>query len=810
MGTGAKMRRVLGAVCGVCVVFGAADAAEEDGVRTEREANRLAGETSPYLLQHQYNPVEWWPWGPEALDEARKTGKLIFLSIGYSTCYWCHVMERESFEDESVAAVMNERFVCIKVDREERSDIDDIYMRAVQLFNNGQGGWPMSVWLTPPGARGEDDPGLEPVFAGTYFPKERGMGRVSFPELCANIDGAWNDQRDAVLEQAARAADAIREQLGAANEPVRVNEQQVGQAIALLIRIYDKQFGGFGGAPKFPQPVYLEFLMAVEPTIEERATREVVRGAIRKTLDRMAMGGMYDQVGGGFHRYSVDQRWIVPHFEKRLYDNGQLAGVYARASLTEYGTEMDRRIAREVCDYALQEMRDESGAFWSAQDAEVNAREGQNYLWRQKQFVEVLGDADAKFAAAVFGLDAGENFRDPHHPEDGLFNVLVLAGDDQVMAGRLGMEEGAYRERLEAVRERLYAARQQRDQPGTDDKVIAGWNGLMMRGLAETALALGEERYLDAAKRCADVIWTRMRGEDGGLLRTMRNGEAKTRAVLEDYALVIQGLLTIEKAANAMGADSGGVLDRARALVSRATELFGATDQPGVYYDTEADQSDLLVRAVSTYDGAIPCGMSVMAMNFVMLHELTGERGWLERSVDTLGAMGSMIRESPVGAVVATRALFHVVTTDANALARLPEPDPVEEREPPVKVMTTTDRIAVGENGATLKVRIEIEEGWHITAATPGVEGLSPFDLRIAGGEGVRAEVDFPEGEQLTIEGIEGALNVYEGALELDVRLTRDGEWSGRPVLVVRYQACTDSACYEPVVVSLDVAIDPG
>jgi hypothetical protein len=719
-------------------------------------------------------------------------------------------MERESFEDDAVAAVMNERFVCIKVDREERADVDDIYMRAVQLYQQGRGGWPMSVWLTPPGARGPDDPGLEPVYAGTYFPKTPGRGRVAFPEICANIAEAWKTQKPTILAQTAKATSSIREQLGRATDPVRIGESAVGQAIALLVRIFDRTHGGFGGAPKFPQPVYLDFLMAVEASIDDPPTRTVVREAIRKTLDSMAMGGMYDQVGGGFHRYSTDEKWLVPHFEKMLYDNGQLASIYAQASLTDYATPLDKRIAREICDYVIREMRDPTGAFWSAQDAEVNAREGQNYLWTPEQLNDVLGEEDGAFAAAVFGVARGTNFRDPHHPQEGASNVLVLTAQDPEMSAKLKMEVVPYRERLEAVREKMYHARAKRDQPITDDKVIAGWNGLMMRGLADTAVALDEVRYLNAAMEAADAIWSKMRSDESGLIRTMRDGVAKTDAVLEDYAIVISGLIAIERAAQSMGKDSGGALDRALELIDLAITYFADPERPGVLYDTKANQSDLIVRAVSTYDGAMACGMSVMALNFAQLHELTADRAWLERSVRTLGAMGGTVRESPVGSAVATRALFHVLTADANAMASIPEGPEPDQQDAPVQIMASTDRVTLTDQGETLHIQLIIENGWHITAAEPGVEGLIPFDVRIAGGNGVRSTVVYPEGTTLEVAGLDEIVHVYDGVVRLKVRLERDGaEWSGRPMLVVRYQACTDSACYEPLEVSLDVAIDP-
>ena len=377
--------------------------------------NRLDAETSPYLLQHQHNPVHWFGWGPEAFAAARALDRPIFLSVGYSTCYWCHVMERESFESEAIAEILNEHFVCIKVDREERPDVDDLYMAAVQLLNQGQGGWPMSVFLEPEG--------LRPFLAGTYFPPADGPRGVGFPSVLRQVRDYWSDQREDVMRQAQGLADAIAAQQAEPGSPVAVGPRQVERGASMLLSQYDARHGGFGSAPKFPTPAKLDFLMAA--TWEYAPYRE----AVLHTLNRMATGGMYDQIGGGFHRYSVDERWLVPHFEKMLYDNAQLVSTYAEA----YRRTQDpfyAEVMRETLAYVQREMTGPDGAFFSAQDAEVNAREGENYLWTVDELEAALADAglaeDAAVIRAVYGFDEGTNFVDPHHPDDGPKNVVHL------------------------------------------------------------------------------------------------------------------------------------------------------------------------------------------------------------------------------------------------------------------------------------------------------------------------------------------------------------------------------------------------
>ena len=776
-------------------------------------ANRLAAETSPYLLQHAANPVDWYPWGEEAFEEARRRGVPIFLSVGYSTCYWCHVMERESFESEATAAVMNANFVCVKVDREERPDVDDIYMAAVQLMT-GQGGWPMSVWMTPPGARGESDPGLEPFYAGTYFPPRPAHGRPSFTQVLTGIGEAWRDSREDVLTQAERVTESVREQLARAREPVRVDQDQVSEAIALLMRIHDRQNGGFGGAPKFPQPVYLEFLTDLGPTIRDPAVRASVERAVRLTLDRMALGGIYDHVGGGFHRYSVDEAWAVPHFEKMLYDNAQLAGLYAKSHLLT-GDEEDARTLRDILAYVRREMTAPGGAFYSAQDAEVNGREGQNYLWTRAQLVEVLGEDDGAFAADVYSVDAGANFTDPHHPEDGPKNVLVLRARTDGLASELGVEPDALRERLASIDERLYEARSRRDQPGLDDKIIASWNGLMIEAFAHAAIALGETSYLDDAERAASWILDNMIDADGGLLRTARDGRAKTPAFLEDYAMLAGGLVATHRVNAATGRADLRYVTEARRLVEQAYERFA--DDSGALYDTRDARPDLIVRTSSSYDGAVPSGQSVMLHTLLELHDLTRDALYLDRAVALLGAMSASVRESPVATINTTRAVYRILRTSPEALDRLgerAEPEAPDPSADAVRVFARGERLTVPEAGAAeMAIRIEIGEGYHVNAPEPGVEGMVGLSAEVEGSESVRVTLEGPDGEPFEGGGLpegEGPLLVYRGAVELTLRVERTGEaWAGRPIIVLTYQVCTDTACLAPRRVELDLALDP-
>ncbi|MCC6322841.1 MAG: thioredoxin domain-containing protein [Phycisphaerales bacterium] len=775
-------------------------------------ANRLARETSPYLLQHAHNPVDWWPWSPEAFAEARRRDVPIFLSIGYSTCYWCHVMERESFENAAIGAQMNDHFVCIKVDREERPDVDDIYMAAVQAFSGG-GGWPMSVFLEPKS--------LKPFWAGTYFPAEpRFQNTPTFPDVLSGIAGAWHDHRRDVLAQAEDLADAVRERLSLAARPVLIGDAQVIAAVGALLRVFDRNHGGFGGAPKFPQPVNLELLLDARRASADDGTTAAIDAAIRTTLDKMAIGGVFDQVGGGFHRYSVDATWTVPHFEKMLYDNAQLAEVYAKASVV-YSDGFYADIARRILLYVRREMTDPAtGACYSAQDAEVRGREGLNYLWTRDQLIETLGRDDGEWAAAVYGVIRGPNFRDPHHtpaPGEVAGNVLRLNDRPERVAAAMRMDSAEFGARLVRVNAALLAARDTREQPRLDDKTIASWNGLMIAAMATCGVLLDEPEAIRSAVRAMEFVLTRMRevGPEmrrAGLLRSFRAGIARTPAFLEDYALVIRGLIELHRT----GSDpSGRFLLAAEELCELAAERF--CDDQGNWFDTPANQADLFVRTSSWHDGAIPSASGLMLRNLASLAEITGKPSYRSRAIRGLVSSSAMIAAAPLGAVSATRALMSVLSTDRHALddalsaaQAADRTTPREVSDAPVEILASADRVELSaERKAALTLRVRIADGFHLTAADPGgtrrTTGLMPFRVQVVDGGGLKVYADYPKGQPY---GADRDLLVYTGTFDLPLLLERSGPWTGRPILAVTYQPCTDEACLASKTVELDVALD--
>ena len=759
--------------------------------------NALAGETSPYLLQHAHNPVDWHPWGEAAFDLARREGRPIFLSVGYSTCYWCHVMERLVFENPRIAALMNEHFVNIKVDREERPDVDDIYMLSVQALS-GQGGWPMSVFLTAPGAEGGDDPGLKPFFAGTYYPPEPAHGRPSFPQLVEALSKAWREQRQEVIEQANEVTRRVRAHLGRRSEPGELTVNMVSDAANQLMRSYDARHGGFGEAPKFPQPAHLLFLLKVH----ENNPNERLWQAIAHTLDRMARGGMYDQIGGGFHRYSTDEQWLVPHFEKMLYDNGQLVQAYLYADRIRPSRDREAdpafyaRVARQTCDYVLREMTDESGAFWSAQDAEVDAREGGNYVWTADEVRAAIDDESlVELALKVYGLDAGTNFRDPHDPDAQPVNVLYLPQRLDEVAADAGLSLDELLDRKARIDGRLMAARGERRQPGTDDKVLTSWNAMMISALAQAGMQLDEPRYTQAAARAAEAILTHMRDGDGGLLRTMRKGEAKIPAFLEDYAYMIAALVDLHHADG-----QRRWLEEAARLRNAATQRFGSQTHGG-YFATLDDQRDLFVRTRSSYDGAIPAGNSQMAHALLDLHGATGEAMYLDRVFEDLRSFAGDLRSHGAGLTHMVHALLRAIeAAPQRVTAHAASADEQGARRQPVTMTLDKQKLDLTAGSDTLRITLRIHEEYHLNAHDPGQEGVTPTELRLEDGPGLALAVQYPDGAAREYAFADQPLNVYEGELVLTATVTRTDDAAGRtdPTLVLRYQVCTDQSCLEP------------
>ena len=764
-----------------------------------RFTNALANETSPYLRQHAHNPVDWKPWGDAAFAEAARRGVPIFLSVGYSTCYWCHVMERQVFENPEIGKQMNEQFVCIKVDREERPDVDDIYMTATQLLT-GSGGWPMSVFLTPPAA---GQRGLLPFWAGTYIPPAPAYGRPGFPQVMDAMSQAWATQRDDVIEQGGRVADAVREQVAAGGGAGPVSGALVDRVAAQLLQRYDPEHGGFSGneGPKFPTPSVPFLLLDVYADTRDPKLGE----AIRHTLDRMARGGMYDQIGGGFHRYSVDEKWLVPHFEKMLYDNGQLLELYARAYEVwkeDRQAGLYARVLRETAEYLIREMTDATGAFWSAQDAEVNTKEGENYVWTADQVREALaGEPDAErltaLALAMYGLDCGTNFKDPHHEHAPAVNVLYMP---EPISRWVEAADGDMAEVMR-MRERINAAllkvRDTRDQPGTDDKVLASWNGLAIAGLAEAGRVLGEPRYITAAQRAADDVLNHMRSEDGGLWRSMQNRDARIPAFLEDYAFVVHGLLALDKAL-AEPDEPTRYLAEAIDLMAYATEKFAADG--GGYFDTLADQADLFVRTRSTYDGAIPSGNSGMIQSLLSLTERSGDEAYVRQAAHCLRSFASPLTQSGLGMTHMLRALRRLTQSadenTANLLA-----DPAEAGTSPNAGPIAAEVFAVPERNGEYIVRLTIADGYHLNANPASADFLVPTQITA---EDAALDVDYPAGELKRYPFAEESVAVYEGIVELRVKAS-----AALTTLQIAYQACTDTACLEPAELSLKVPTHP-
>jgi uncharacterized protein YyaL (SSP411 family) len=524
--------------------------------------NQLINETSPYLLQHADNPVEWYPWGEEALELAREQNKPIFLSIGYAACHWCHVMAHESFEDEDTATLMNVHFVNIKVDREERPDLDNIYMQAVQAMT-GSGGWPMTVFLTPDG---------QPFYGGTYFPPEPRYGMPGFRQLLVSVADAWKNRGDELLQNAEKVTEHIQQSTSAAAEGQMITPQVLSSAISNLASGFDREWGGFGQAPKFPQPMVIEFLLRDYLRSGDVNTLEMAE----VTLQKMASGGIYDQVGGGFARYSTDERWLVPHFEKMLYDNAQLARVYLHAwQIT--GNPLYRRITEETLDYVLREMTHAEGGFYSSQDADSEGVEGKFYVWLAREIKQALGE-NASLFMTVYDVSEGGNWEG--------HSILQRVAEPDDVADQFGLTPGEAQAKIEAARQKMYQVRTQRVWPGLDDKVLTAWNGLMLAAFAEAGRVLGRQDYVDAATRNAEFLYNTMRTDNGRLLRTWKDGsEPKYNAYLEDYAYLAEGLLALYQTTFEVR-----WFEWARELVDLMLTHFRDEDNGG-FFDTSDDRA---------------------------------------------------------------------------------------------------------------------------------------------------------------------------------------------------------------------------
>jgi uncharacterized protein YyaL (SSP411 family) len=583
-----------------------------------KTANRLSHETSPYLLQHAHNPVDWYPWGDEAFEKARAEDKPILLSIGYSSCHWCHVMAHESFEDDSIAQLMNEHFVNVKVDREERPDVDAIYMRAV-VSMTGRGGWPLTVFLTPEG---------QPFFGGTYFPPESRHGLPAFQQVLLSVSRAYRERPDEIKRSAqGLATHIVSQDLSPSAPEVELSARVLDQAVSRLGQQTDTNHGGFGGAPKFPQAMVLDFLLREH----HRSGNTLALRIVERSLEKMARGGIYDQLGGGFHRYSVDDRWLVPHFEKMLYDNALLSRLYVRAY---HATDkaLYRRVAQETLEYVAREMTSPEGGFYSAQDADSEGEEGKFFAWKPHEIKATLGEEDGELFCQYFGVTDAGNFEGQ--------NVLSVPRDVDVVAHLANVPM----ERLEAAitrgRHRLLAARERRVHPARDEKVIVSWNGLMLASFAEAARVLEKERYREIAIRNAEFLLRELR-DDGQLYRIHTGGQAKVKAYLEDYACLSQGLLSLYEATF----DERWFVE-ARSLADEMIPRFKDSLGSG-FYDSDGTEA-LITRPRSWDDGALPSGNSMAAHVLLHLAALTGESEYEKLAEGILAVLSATVAQHPL------------------------------------------------------------------------------------------------------------------------------------------------------------------
>ena len=587
-------------------------------------SNRLAHETSPYLLQHHDNPVDWYPWGEEAIDKARREEKPIFLSIGYSACHWCHVMEHESFENDAIAALLNEHFVAIKVDREERPDLDQIYMNAVQMLT-GHGGWPMSMFLTPD---------LKPFYGGTYWPPTSARGMPGFDQILAAVIDAWQNRREHALQGADQLTAELR-RVGAVDvagsESAAPTSELIDGAMAQLERAFDSRHGGFGNAPKFPHTMDLQVLLIVAQRKKAIAPLDMVR----LTLDRMAAGGIYDHLGGGFARYSVDRQWLVPHFEKMLYDNALLVAAYLDAYLVT-GDPNYSCVVRETLDYVLRDMTDPAGGFYSTEDADSEGEEGLFYTWTPDELDSVLGSAAGDTFGRVYDVSDTGNFEGR--------NILHLPKTLEQSAKILQRTPEDLAAELAESRSKLFAARELRVRPGRDDKILVAWNGLMIHAMARTGAAFHDPRYVDAARRAAELILENVRRDDGRLLHTWRGGTAKLDAYLDDYTSLANSLVTLYEATF-----EERWLDESVRLMDIVMEKFPDPEGGGFFY-TASDHEQLITRTKELTDSSTPSGNALAATALLRLGGLLGRSDYLAAAEKTLAAAAPVMDRAPLAA----------------------------------------------------------------------------------------------------------------------------------------------------------------
>lgn len=597
--------------------------ADEATVVKEKKKNHLKDETSPYLLQHVYNPVDWYPWGEEAFAKAKKENKPIFLSIGYSSCHWCHVMEKESFENEEIAKILNEHFVCVKVDREERPDVDKIYMEVVRMIT-GSGGWPMTIFMTHD---------RKPFFAGTYFPPEDAYNRMGFKKLINKVAEGWVKENAEITTSAEKVVDELKKiEKHSDYLEASIEKFVFEKAFISLKEEFDAVFGGFGGAPKFPNTNAMRFLLRYHYFTGNKESLEIAE----KTLSMMSNGGMYDQLGGGFHRYSVDEKWLVPHFEKMLYDNAQLVTAYAEAYQVTGNLEY-KRVVIETLDSVLGEFKSKEGGFYSSYDADSEHKEGVYYLWSMKELKELLSQEEVSFLTKVYGLSDAGNFTSHETYHKGL-NIFHTKENHVLLSKGLNLSYEDFEKKLNVIKSKLIQVRSKRVAPSLDDKINCAWNGLMISGFCKSYEALGDKRYKTAAVNAADFVLEKLYKEE--LFKTYRAGQVKHKAVLDDYAYFVSALLSLYQ----ISFDEKYILKAIELQVLQNKHFLSET---GTYNYAHSSQTDLLIKMTPSYDDAIPNANSVSARNLLTLWMLTGEKTYYDQAEKLMKNLASVLGPFP-------------------------------------------------------------------------------------------------------------------------------------------------------------------
>jgi len=734
--------------------------------------NRLILEDSPYLRQHAHNPVDWYPWGPEAFEIARREGKPMFLSIGYSTCHWCHVMERESFESIEVAEFLNTHFISIKVDRERRPDIDEIYMTAVQVIS-GRGGWPMSSFLTAEG---------KTFFGGTYYP------RTQFMALLQQVDKVWSEDRGSLLAQAEKVTASVQRHLDQAQSAGSLDKNAPGIAAQQLVQRHDEKHGGFSPAPKFPNEANYLFLI----NYALRNADQKLTQLIRFDLQTMARGGIYDQVGGGFHRYSTDDDWLVPHFEKMLYNQAQLARVYLDAAALTGEAEFNR-VARQVLDYVLRDMTSPDGGFYSATDADSEGGEGLFFLWTREQVQAVLSKQDAELAIRLFNISKTGNFEGS--------NIPHLSAAVDAIATEEGLPADSFLQKVDRIRQQLYTAREQREHPGRDEKIITSWNAMMIMALAQAGQLPAGEQYAKAALKAGQFLWQNHRDSEGGLYRASLEGRASVPGVQEDYAWLADAFISLYD----LNRDSRW-LDRARSLIATMQNEFWDQTSGGFFMNAAStlgpDSTPVMGRPKDVNDGALPAGNAVALHALARLARRPANADayfvTVSRARALLSAFAQAVNDRPSAFTYLLRAAQVRTDGESGALQYAAHGG--------VKIRAHADVDA-----ATLVLDMQILPGWHINAHETLSEDLVPTTLNIDDGSSAwkLMDVSYPKPIIKALGFQSDALALYEGNTRLTARLKQAENTLDSPLLRIklRLQACDDKICLPPENVVLQVPV---